>query len=544
MKRLPVYTTSSAAATFDVIPDGGLERPATTIGRLVADLIARFVNVGPDNLDDTIVDTQRQIVLALGLDRSAFFQVADNGDLLFTHHWTRPEFSDIPLPDRTSAFSAQTNFPWYLARLRAAELVVVDDVEGIPSARDRESMRRFGGRSNVAVPLFLDGTLRGALTVASIREPRRATAEFLDAVRLIGQTIAQALQHRHDQDALRKAMREVSDLRDLLARDNELLHREVKQLRSSSGVTAESMAAREALQSVEQVAPTGATVLLLGETGSGKEVFAKEIHERSPRAKRPMVRVNCGAIPTALIESELFGREKGAYTGAVSRQVGRFEMADGSTIFLDEIGELPLESQVKLLRVLQDRVVERLGSTLPIKVDVRIIAATNKNLEEAVAARAFREDLFYRLNVFPIIVPPLRERVEDIPALVWSFIEECSKHFGKAVTSVSKESMEGLQRYPWPGNIRELRNTVEHAMILATGPKLVIPAPAARGTVRQRSLKLTDVEAAHIRAVLDSTGWRVRGPGGAADLLGVKPTTLEGRMARLGVRRPGNTGAR
>ena len=174
-------------------------------------------------------------------------------------------------------------------------------------------------------------------------------------------------------------------------------------------------------------------------------------------------------------------------------------MADGSTIFLDEIGELPLEAQVKLLRVLQDRVVERLGSTQPIKVDVRIIAATNRNLEEAVAARTFREDLFYRLNVFPITVPPLRERVEDIPALVWAFIEECSKHFGKSVTSVSRESMEALQRYPWPGNIRELRNTVEHAMILANSPKLVIPAPTARGTARQRSLKLTDVEAAHIK---------------------------------------------
>ena len=214
-------------------------------------------------------------------------------------------------------------------------------------------------------------------------------------------------------------------------------------------------------------------------------------------------------------------------------------MADGSTSFLDEIGDLPLEAQVKLLRVLQDRVVERLGSTHPVKVDVRIIAATNRNLEEAVAARTFREDLFYRLNVFPITVPPLRERVEDIPTLVWTFIEECSKNFGKTVTSVSRECMESLQRYAWPGNIRELRNTVEHAMIVANGSKLTITPPAARGTARHRSLKLTDVEAAHIKTVLDSTGWRVRGPGGAAELLGVKPTTLEGRMARLGVRRPG-----
>ncbi len=251
-----------------------------------------------------------------------------------------------------------------------------------------------------------------------------------------------------------------------------------------------------------------------------------------------MVCVNCGAIPSALLESELFGRERGAYTGAVSRQVGRFELADGSTIFLDEIGELPLEAQVKLLRVVEERVVERLGSTDSRRVDVRIIAATNRSLEEAVVAGTFREDLYYRLNVFPITVPPLRDRVEDIPTLVWAFIEEFSKTFGKPVTSVARESMEALQRHSWPGNVRELRNAVEHAMIIATGPRLVIPAPGVRAADRQKSLKLEDVEAAHILGVLERTNWRVRGPQGAADLLGLKPTTLEGRMARLGLRRP------
>ena len=530
-----MFTTAIAPETSSGLPSQG----TVTFARLIGDLVARFVNIAPDAVDDTIVDTQRQIVLALGMDRCLFFQIAPSGDLVFTHQWTRPEFADYDVPDQLSAYAAQAEFPWLLSQLRGGTIVVVDDVDDLPSAVDRDNLRRVGTRSTLTVPIFIDGQLRGALSVASLSICRPATPALKDAMRLIGQVFGQALQHRHDQEQLQRAVREVTQLRDLLARDNELLHREVKQLRCSTGIAAESLAARETLQLVEQVAPTGATVLLLGETGSGKEVFAKEIHECSPRAKRPMVRVNCGAIPTALIESELFGREKGAYTGAVSRQVGRFEMADGSTIFLDEIGELPLEAQVKLLRVLQDRVVERLGSTQPIKVDVRIIAATNRNLEDAVAARTFREDLFYRLNVFPITVPPLRERVEDIPGLVWAFIEECSKHFGKSVTSVSRESMEALQRYTWPGNIRELRNTVEHAMILANSPKLVIPAPTARGNARQCSLKLTDVEAAHIKSVLDSTGWRVRGPGGAAELLGVKPTTLEGRMARLGVRRPG-----
>jgi formate hydrogenlyase transcriptional activator len=302
-------------------------------------------------------------------------------------------------------------------------------------------------------------------------------------------------------------------------------------------VAVESTAARQVLAQVEQVAPTPATVLMLGETGSGKEVFAQVIHDLSPRHKKPMVRVNCAAIPTALIESELFGRERGAYTGAMSRQIGRFEVADGSTIFLDEVGDLPLEVQVKLLRVLQDRVIERLGSSQGIKVDVRIIAATNKDLEEAVANRTFREDLYYRLNVFPIHVPPLRERVEDIPSLVWTFIEEFTKSFGKNVESVSKESLQALQHYGWPGNIRELRNVIEHAVIISSGPRLTIPMPRASTLTRPKGQKLAEIEVDHIRSVLESTGWRVRGPAGAAELLGVKPTTLESRMAKLGIRR-------
>src|SRR4051812_20535713 len=232
----------------------------------------------------------------------------------------------------------------------------------------------------------------------------------------------------------------------------------------------ESPAVRIALAQAEQVALMPSTVLLLGETGVGKEVFAQKIHELSDRRHRPMIRVSCAAIPSTLIESELFGHERGAFTGAVGRQIGRFEAAHQSTLFLDEIGELPMEVQVKLLRVLQERVIERLGSTQPVKVDVRIIAATNRNLEDAVRDKTFREDLFYRLNVFPVVVPPLRERVEDIPALVWSFIDEFSKSFGKPIDSISKDSMRELLSYPWPGNVRELRNVIERALIVATGP--------------------------------------------------------------------------
>jgi transcriptional regulator with GAF, ATPase, and Fis domain len=308
---------------------------------------------------------------------------------------------------------------------------------------------------------------------------------------------------------------------------------------ATSAIVWESPAIRQVLQQAEQVAPLPSTVLLLGETGVGKEVVAQTIHELSARRHRPMVRVSCAAIPSTLIESELFGHERGAYTGAVARQIGRFEAAHQSTLFLDEIGELSADMQVKLLRVLQDHVIERLGSTQPIKVDVRIIAATNRDLQKAVAEGRFREDLYYRLNVFPIEIPPLRERIEDIGPLTSKFVREFAKSLGKSIESISAESIEPLRRYHWPGNVRELRNVVERAVILATGSQLTIPVPQPSVSRQPRcSSTLKNVQIEHIRATLQSTNWRIRGAGGAAERLGLKPTTLETRMAKLGVTRP------
>ena len=286
---------------------------------------------------------------------------------------------------------------------------------------------------------------------------------------------------------------------------------------------------------------TNSTVLLQGETGTGKEVLAELIHNSSGRKDRPMVKVSCAALPASLIEAELFGREKGAYTGAPARQSGRFEIADQSTIFLDEVGELPLELQSKLLRVLQDGRFERLGAARTIEVDVRVIAATNRDLAQAVGEGRFREDLYYRLNVFPIVVPPLRERRADIPLLAWEFVQEFSVAMGKPIERIADASMVALQAYPWPGNVRELRNLIERAMILARGPTLHIalgrsplraPPNAPTGT-------LEEAERAHIVQALERVGWRIRGPGGAAEVLCMKPTTLESRMKKLGVQRPG-----
>jgi transcriptional regulator with GAF, ATPase, and Fis domain len=312
-----------------------------------------------------------------------------------------------------------------------------------------------------------------------------------------------------------------------------------RRVRTGAGaLVGQSAALQHVLRQVDQVAMTDSTVLLVGETGTGKELFATAIHELSGRCARPMVRVNCAAIPSTLIEAELFGRERGAFTDAVTRQVGRFELADYSTIFLDEIGDLPPDVQVKLLRVLEERQIERLGSPKGIQVHVRIIAATHRDLEQRIVEGAFREDLFYRVNVFPIRVPPLRERVDDIPLLVWRFVKEFSNAFGKPIDTIPGENLAMLQRYSWPGNVRELRNVVERAMIMATCPRLTITLPASSSERARRSEKLVDVQREHILSVLASVRWRIRGPGGAAERLGLRPTTLETRMAKLGLTRP------
>jgi transcriptional regulator with GAF, ATPase, and Fis domain len=501
--------------------------------RLVADLCARFVNVPPENVDAAIVDSQRQIVESLDLDRSALFEIADSGELRLTHAWTRPEFG--PPVDN---LSATRSFPWYSEQIRAGRTVVVPDSREVPSEIDRQALECVGTKSNVVIPLGGGGQGFGALTFATLRAPRPWPERLVGRLRLLADVFSQALAMRRHHEELQAALTEVRQLRDMLSRDNEVLRGELQALRPTHPWATNSAAAKSLLDHIDRVAPTSATVLLEGETGVGKEVVAQAIHDRSPRRHRPMVHVNCGAIPDALIESELFGRERGAFTGAVARQIGRFELADGSTIFLDEVAELPLESQAKLLRVVQDRVVERLGGPHGVKVDVRIIAATNRNLADAVAARTFRDDLYYRLNVYPITVPPLRERAEDVPTLVWSFVDEFTKAYGKTITSVSRADMAALQAYSWPGNIRELRNVIERATIISTGPRLEIGRLAAPVLTPAAATKLADVEAAHISSILASTGWRVRGKGGAADLLGIKPTTLEGRMAKLGIKRP------
>jgi PAS domain S-box-containing protein len=339
---------------------------------------------------------------------------------------------------------------------------------------------------------------------------------------------------------LRTALSGIQAMKEQLEVENIYFRHESKMKHQHENIIGQSDGLKYVLYRAEQAAPTNATILILGETGTGKELIAAVIHHLSPRKDRPLFTVNCAALPTNLIESELFGSEKGAFTGANARRIGRFEVANGSTLCLDEIGELPLELQAKLLRVIQHHEFERLGSSQTIKIDVRIVATTNRDLEEEVRQGRFRQDLFYRLNVFPITVPPLRLRKDDIPLMVQSFIERFSRKLGKQITSISKETMKTLQDYPWPGNVRELESIIERAVILSPGPvlqlvdKLKISSPILSSAVRT----LEETERNQIMKILEETGWRIEGHDGAAAILGLHASTLRARMHKIGILRP------
>jgi DNA-binding NtrC family response regulator len=344
--------------------------------------------------------------------------------------------------------------------------------------------------------------------------------------------------------SLHKTYAEIKRLKDRLQEENVYLRNEVDQKYNFGEIIGQSDALSVIFSQVQQVAPMNATVLLLGETGTGKGVVARAIHRSSTRKDRPLITVNCTTLPATLVESELFGREKGAFTGSDARQIGRFELADGGTIFLDEIGEMPLELQSKLLRVIQDGEFERLGSPRTIKTDVRIIAATNRNLKEEIRNGKFREDLYYRLNVFPITLPPLRQRKEDIPLLVNHFVAEFNNKIGKKIETVSTNTLNLLRDYHWPGNVRELESIIERAVITSQGNSLQVldrfeaiqmTDEIACGNNSQEVKALAELEQDHIRQVLQQTGWRIEGKNGAALLLGLNPSTLRARMRKIGI---------
>jgi formate hydrogenlyase transcriptional activator len=394
------------------------------------------------------------------------------------------------------------------------------------------------------IPLVNRGRALGDLFVVRLTEGT-FTAEDVDFLSQAAGQIAIAIEN-----AL--AYREISELKDKLAQEKLYLEEEIRSEMNFAEIVGKSSALRKVLKRVETVAPTDSTVLIYGETGAGKELIARAIHDLSPRKSKAFVKLNCAAIPTGLLESELFGHERGAFTGAIAQRIGRFEVAHGGTIFLDEIGEIPLELQTKLLRVLQEREFERLGSSRTLRTDARLIAATNRDLEAMVSEQKFRSDLFFRLNVFPIQVPPLRERHGDIPLLVRHFAQQFSKRMNRTIDTISSATMEALSRYDWPGNIRELQNVIERAVITSSGPVLKVDvadlkisrssSPAEKSSAQGSTNgglrdTLEETERQQILKALKQSNWVVAGPKGAAAKLGMKRSTLQLRMSKLGISR-------
>lgn len=361
---------------------------------------------------------------------------------------------------------------------------------------------------------------------------------FDSGKKLLGGIAIDITQLKKKEEDLKHSYREIKKLKNRLEQDNQYLRSEYELTHGHEDIVGESSVIKQVKEDIEQVAPSNATVLITGETGTGKELVAHSIHKYSQRSNKSLIKLNCAALPPTLIEAELFGREKGAYTGALTKQIGRFELADGATIFLDEIGDLPLELQGKILRVLESGEFERLGGHKPLKTDARVIAATNKNLADEVSSGRFREDLFYRLNVFPIHVPPLRERKQDIAMLVWYFLQELSSGMGKTINNVSQSTMDKLQSYPWPGNVRELKNVIERGLIVSGNGTLQIDISTNEPQPSEELLSLEEVNKRHIITVLEKTGWKVRGKNGAAEILIINPQTLESRMKKLGIIRP------
>ncbi len=402
-----------------------------------------------------------------------------------------------------------------------------------------ELVRPHGIESGCWLPLTTARRRLGALVFTS-RQPSAYAASDLDFLHQVARQVAVAVEN-----AL--AFQELEALKDKLAKEKAYLEDEVRTEHEFGDVVGESAALRAVLKRVETVAPTDSTVLVCGATGTGKELIARAVHDLSPRKARTFVKLNCAAIPTGLLESELFGHEKGAFTGAIAQKVGRFELANQGTLFLDEIGDIPLELQPKLLRVLQEQEFERLGGIRTIRVNVRLVAATNCDLGKMVAESRFRGDLYYRLNVFPIAMPTLRERPEDIPRLVRHFTQRFARRMGRRIESIPSATMDALVRYPWPGNVRELQNIIERAVILSPGPTLQVPladlqpvpAPIQPGAAPIATpVTLNDAEREHIVDALVATGWVVGGPRGAAARLGMKRSTLQKKMQKLGIARP------
>ena len=505
--------------------------------KLLVNLSSAFSALDTDAVDAGVARAIEELAAALSVDECTLLSFNERSGVSIVHSWAAPP--NIPYRDEDLP-----GMSWLIQRLaRNVVVALTPDMEPPPQTEEQSAERRLNPATRLAVSIVLGNRVAYGLIVGRYQYRGDWRTPFIDRLRLAGEIIAAGLERRQNEET-RRVLQADADSRDRAASaDMQYLRDEARNRVEADQIIGESPAFRAALARLTQVAPLDATVLLLGETGTGKELFARALHDRSRRRARTLIRVNCAALPASLIESELFGHERGAFTGAVATRQGRFELADGGTIFLDEIGDLNPELQAKLLRVLQEGEFERVGSSKTRRVDVRVIAATHINLEEAVASGRFRADLYYRLSVFPIQLPPLRERREDIPQLVWFFIHLRQRELCRRIERVPAPVMQALQYHDWPGNVRELENVVERAMIRSADGTLQLDDPlrvdrVARPMPNGCTDSLDAVQRGHIERVLRECGGRINGPGNAAVRLGIHPNTLRFRIKKLGVEMP------
>jgi len=515
---------------------------------VVASISSRLITTPEDALGETIEGCLRLACKFAASDRVTliwFHKAECRAELLY--YWNElggPPWVDVPI----------AKFPWISEQTLNANAVAIDEISALPDdIRDKQLLSDLGLKSLAVLPLVIGGEVAGSCGFGNIEKSRIWTSRQLQDLQVVSDLLANVIDRLNSKKTLDRVLDELRQSSDRLQAENVYLRQEIRSTHGFNELVGESDELIACLQQVAQVAATNTTVLILGETGTGKELIARAIHERSDRSDRALVKVNCAALPQNLVESELFGHVKGAFTGADSRKRGRFDLADGGTLFLDEIGDLPLDLQGKLLRVLQEGEFERVGGSESIKVDVRILAATNRRLQEAVDHGDFRADLFYRINTFPITLPALRERKSDIPMLVEHFIAKHAQPLGREVNAVSTVMMDHLQAFSWPGNVRELESVVQRALISSDESVLQLAEPldvSLRATLHQtvgtvdNPLDLRAAEKEHIASILGQTDWKIAGPGGAAAKLGVPPSTLRSKMKKLGLRKslPGTTG--
>lgn len=511
---------------------------------LLAVVSSRLVTTAVEDADAAIQFSMIELCKYTGADRSSLIMNdVHAGELEMTHSYTaKGEFFDTPV--------SMAMYPSTTKRLLENKVVIVNDIDNPPAevAGDKSVFALRGLKSFAALPLTIDDEVVGVSTYACTESDKKWTETEVRDLQVFAELLASFVLRLRSRRELDEALRGLQEATDRLEAENVYLRQEIGRNHGFDEIIGQCRGILRCLRMVEQVADTTTPVLILGETGTGKELIARAIHEHSGRRNRPLVKVNCAALPASLIESELFGYEKGAFTGADSAKRGRFDLADGSTLFLDEIGDIPLELQPKLLRALQEGEIERLGGSKPVKVDVRIIAATNRDLARAAAEGEFRSDLFYRINTFPIELPPLRERGDDIQLLAEHFVKIHSLNFGREVSAMSAEMMRQLREYSWPGNVRELDGVIQRALISSSDPVLTLADPLGRDDLelegsgpRVIGTTIADlrlVERDHILAILDETNWKISGRSGAASKLGVPPSTLRSKMKKLAIVRP------